>query len=232
MDLKKLYAAFLVVAVCPALMFAGSITGKVTYTGTPAKQHEIDMSKEPSCKAQYSTPPRTETVVTGPGNTLENVLVYISQGADDANAPTKAVTFTQKGCRYLPHVIALHTGQELQVVNDDKTSHNIHPQAKVNREWNKSQPPGSPPIDAKFDQPEFISVKCNIHPWMHGWFAVLKTNHYSITGDNGTFTIPDLKPGKYTVTAWQEDYGTKTAEVTITGSESKTVDFSFVAHPY
>ena len=66
----------------------------------------------------------------------------------------------------------------IAVVNADQTSHNIHPLAKVNREWNKSQPPGSPPIQEKFDQPEFISVKCNIHPWMHGWFAVLKTNHY------------------------------------------------------
>ncbi len=116
----------------------------------------------------------TETVVTGASNTLDNVVVYISAGADDAAAPSQAVTFTQKGCQYIPHVIALHTGQELQVINADQTSHNIHPLAKVNHEWNKSQPPGSPAIQDKFDQPEFISVKCNIHPWMHGWFAVLK----------------------------------------------------------
>ena len=52
--------------------------------------------------------------MTGANNTLENVVVYISAGADDASAPAQAVTFTQKGCQYLPHVIALHTGQELQ----------------------------------------------------------------------------------------------------------------------
>jgi len=97
------------------------------------------------------------------------VVVYISTGADDANAPSQAITFTQKGCQYIPQVIALHTGQQLQVVNADQTSHNIHPLAKVNREWNNSQPPGAPPIQDKFDAPEFISVKCNIHPWMHGW---------------------------------------------------------------
>ena len=67
-----------------------------------------------------------------------------------------------------------------------QTSHNIHPLAKVNREWNKSQPPGAPPIQEKFDSPEFISVKCNIHPWMHGWFAVIKRT-LSITGDSGGF---------------------------------------------
>jgi plastocyanin len=190
------------------------------------------MAKEPSCEKQHPTPVNTETIVTGANNTLENVVVYISAGGDDANAPAQAVTFTQKGCQYIPHVIALHIGQELHVVNGDQTSHNIHPMAKSNPEWNKSQPPGAPPIVQKFDNAEFISVKCQIHPWMHGWFAVLKTNHYSITGDGGAFTLPNLPPGKYTITAWHEDYGTQTQDVTISGNETKSVDFSFKAKAY
>ena len=224
--------AVAIVILCPALMFAGTISGKVTFTGTPVKQKPISMAKEPSCEKQHPTPITTETVVTGASNTLENVVVYISAGADDASAPAQAVTFTQKGCQYIPHVIALHTGQELHVVNGDQTSHNIHPMAKTNPEWNKSQPPGSPPIVQKFDNPEFISVKCQIHPWMHGWFAVLKTNHYAITGDGGAFTLPNLPPGKYTITAWHEDYGTQTQDVTVTGNETKSVDFSFKAKAF
>jgi plastocyanin len=226
MRTSKPCIAILLAMLCPALMFGGTISGKVTYTGTPVKQKPIDMSKEPSCAKQHTTPVTTETVVTGANNTLDNVVVYIS-----ANAPSQAVTFTQKGCQYLPHVIALHTGQELSVINADQTSHNIHPLAKVNREWNKSQPPGSPAIQEKFDQPEFISVKCNIHPWMHGWFVVLKTNRYSISKDGG-FSLPNLPAGKYTVTAWHEDYGTQTQEVTITGNETKSIDFSFKAKAY
>src|SRR5690348_1892603 len=104
----------LIAALYPALMFGGTISGKVTYTGTPVKQKPIDMSKEPSCAKQHTTPVTTETIVTGANNVLENVVVYISAGADDATAPAQAVTFTQKGCQYIPHVIALHTGQELQ----------------------------------------------------------------------------------------------------------------------
>jgi plastocyanin len=232
MSSRRLLTAVLATVVAPSLMFGGTISGKITYNGTPVKQKPIDMSKEPSCAKQHATPVTTETVVTGANNTLENVVVYISAGADDANAPAQAVTFTQKGCQYLPHVIALHTNQELQVVNADQTSHNIHPLAKVNREWNKSQPPGSPNISEKFDQPEFISVKCNIHPWMHGEFAVLKTNHYDVSKGSGTFKLPNLPPGKYTITAWHEDYGTQTADVTITGDETKDVNFTFKAKAY
>ena len=214
----------------------GKITGTVKLDGTAPHMKGIDMSKDPYCVKQHeSNPAKLENVVVGSGGGLANVVLYISEGlsaTEGSAVPSDQPTFDQKGCQYTPHVIALHTGQELQVVNADQTSHNIHPLAKVNREWNKSQPPGSPPIQEKFDSPEFISVKCNIHPWMHGWFAVLKTNHSAITAENGAFSLPNLPPGKYTITAWHEDYGTQTQEVTITGNESKAIDFSFKAKAY
>jgi plastocyanin len=232
MRTKKQLAALLILA-CPALVFAGTVSGKVNYTGTPAKPKQIDMSKEPSCAKQHATPVTTETVVTGANNALGNVVVYISAGApDEGKVPTQAVTFDQKGCQYIPHVLAMHTGQELKVVNDDQTSHNIHPLAKVNREWNKSQPPGTPALSEKYDKEEFIPVKCNVHPWMRGYFAVLKTSHYDVSKDDGGFKLPDLPAGKYTITAWHEDYGTQTADVTITGNETKDVTFTFKAKAY
>jgi Carboxypeptidase regulatory-like domain len=210
----------------------GAVSGKVTYEGTPARQKPIDMSKEPSCAKEHATPITTETVVTGPNNALENVVVYISAGAQDDTAPSQAAVFTQKGCQYQPHVLAFQVNQALEVVNADQTSHNIHPLAKINREWNKSQPPGTPPIMDKYDKMEFIPVKCNIHPWMHGTFAVLKNSHYAISANDGDFKLPNLPSGKYTITAWHESYGEQTQDVAISGSETKTINFIFKAKPY
>ena len=210
----------------------GTISGKVTYEGTPAKMKPIDMSKEPSCAKMYTTPQLAETVVTGSGNSLENVVVYISAGAPDEAAPSTAAVFTQKGCRYIPHVLTFQVNQELKIQNEDQTSHNIHPLPKINREWNKSQPPGTPPISEKYDKAEIFPVKCNVHPWMHGNFAVLKNSHFALTGDGGAFSLPNLPPGKYTVTAWHESYGDQSQEVTVSGSETKTVNFVFKAKPY
>jgi len=237
MRTKLGYATALAVLAASAIAFAGpsggSISGKVTYEGTPARQKPIDMSKEPGCAAQHPTPITTETVVVGPGNALVNVVVYISAGApDESTPPAQAVTITQKGCQYLPHVVPMVFNQELKVVNADANSHNIHPLAKINNEWNKSQPPGTPPFSEKFGKPEFIPVKCNIHPWMHSSFAVLKNSHYSVSGEDGSFTLPNLPPGKYTISAWHESYGDQTQDVTISGSETKTINFIFKAKPY
>jgi plastocyanin len=216
----------------PAPPAAGTISGKVTYTGTPPKMKPIDMAKEPSCAKQHATPVMTENVTTGPDNALQFVVVYISAGDTAGAAPSEPVRYDQKGCQYTPHVLPMQTGQALQIYNDDQTSHNIHPLAKVNPEWNKSQPAGSPPIDTKYEKAEFIPVKCNIHPWMHGYFVVLGTSHYVVTGPDGGFSLKGLPAGKYTVTAWQEQYGSQTQEVTVGGGESKPVNFVFKALPY
>jgi plastocyanin len=210
---------------------AGTISGKVTYEGPPANMKPIDMSNEPSCAKMYSTSPMAETVVTGSGNGLANVVVYISAGAPDDSAPPTAAVFTQKGCRYIPHLMAFQVNQEIKIQNEDQTLHNIHTLSKLNHEWNKSQPPGAPPISEKYDKAEIFPVKCNVHPWMRGTFAVLKNSHFAVTGDGGAFTLPNLPPGKYTVTAWHEYYGEQSQEVVVIGSETKTVNFVFKAKP-
>ena len=208
----------------------GGISGKVTVEGTLPAAKPINMAAEPDCAKMYKTPPLRDELVAGSEGALENVVVYVSAGApEESAAPSQQVQMVQKGCRFAPHVIAVLAGQGVEMVNQDTTSHNIHPLATNNREWNKIQPPGSAPLEETFARPEFIPVKCNIHPWMHSYIAVLKTSHFAVTGDNGAFNLGSLPPGKYTITAWHETLGTQTQEVTVTGSETVPVNFTFKA---
>jgi hypothetical protein len=214
----------------------GSVTGTIKLDGTPPHPKPIDMSKEPYCQNLHkANPVTTEAVVVGPDGGLKNVVVYISEGLSGA-AATEAVaetpTWDQKGCQYIPHVMGLDANQHFKVTNDDPTSHNIHPMPKPgspNHEWNKSQPAGAPPIDAVWPAEEVaIHVKCNIHPWMSGYMAVVK-GPYGVSDDKGSFKIENLPPGNYTLTAWQETYGTQTQKVTVAAGKPATANFTFKA---
>lgn len=211
---------------------SGGVNGKVTVGGAPPRPKSINMSAEPGCAKMYSTPPTTEDIVVGPGGALENVVVYVSAGAPpESTPPDVPVSITQKGCRFAPHVVAMQVNQQLNVVNSDSTSHNIHPLPTANREWNKAQPPGTSPLSEMFAREEFIPVKCNIHPWMHSYFVVLKTSHYAVTGESGAFALNNLPPGKYTITAWHETLGTQTQEITLSAEENAPVNFVFKTKP-
>ncbi|MDQ6769701.1 MAG: hypothetical protein M3Z54_06910, partial [Gemmatimonadota bacterium] len=90
----------------------GNIEGTISFTGTPPKMKPIDMAKEPSCAKQHATPVMTEAVGVRPGNTLEDVVVYVSSGDQGAPA-SKPVVYDQKGCQYIPHVAAMEVNQPL-----------------------------------------------------------------------------------------------------------------------
>ena len=210
----------------------GTLNGHVTYAGTPKKLRPIDMSAEPNCAKFYNTPPMPEVSLTGNDNSLQNVIVYVSAGSPDENFTGPVVHLNQRGCRYTPHVAAVQTNQEVWVQNDDTVTHSVHPMAHSNPEWNRSQPPGTPPVVIRYAQPEFIRVKCELHPWMRGVLAVFKNSHHAVTDSTGAFTLAELPPGKYTVTAWHEVYGTQSKEVTIAPGQNADLNFVFKVTPY
>jgi len=212
------------------------ITGTVKLAGATPHMRGIDMSKDPFCsKAHANDTARMENVAVGQGGGLENVVLYISQGLTGSTltqVPTSVPVFDQKGCVYSPHVLAMDVSQNFKVTNSDQTAHNIHPNPNPmtgNIPWNLSQPPGAPAIEKSWKAEEVaIPVQCNVHPWMHGWFVVVK-GPYATTDSNGNYTIENVSPGSYTVTAWQEDYGTQTEKVMVAAGRPGTADFTFKA---
>ncbi len=202
-----------------------TITGAVKFDGKAPKPQKIDMSQDPACKGSNET----ETVEVDNGN-LANVFVYVKEGLGDRtfDAPNTPVKIDQQGCRYHPHVLGVMAGQPVEIINSDKTTHNIHPSPKDNKEWNESQPPGGAPLDKTFPRQEIlIPVKCNQHPWMKMYIGVVKNPFFAVTDKSGKFELKGLPPGTYTITAVHEKFGSQDQKVTVGPKESKAADFTF-----
>jgi len=216
----------------------GTVTGVISFNGTPQPPKKIDTAADPVCGQKNPNLVTDDTIVKD--GKLANAFVYIKEGTVEGGKkvadytwapPTTAAQLDQNGCHYKPHVMGVQVNQKISITNSDATQHNIHPTPKLNAEWNKTQPNGAPPIEATFNRPEvLIPVKCNQHPWMKAYVGVMRHPFFAVSSEDGTFEIKGVPPGTYTVVAWREGgaNGTeKTMQVTVPANGSAKADFAF-----
>ena len=219
----------------------GTVSGVVSYTGAVPEAKKIDTSADSQCTAKSPNLTTEEWVVKD--GKLANTFVYIKDGtlADNTrvgdystwpNMPASA-TLDQNGCHYKPHVLGVVVNEPINITNSDPTTHNIHFPQGLNPDWNQSQASGAAPLQHKLAHAEtMVPVKCNQHPWMKSYVGVLKHPLFAVSGEDGSFTIKGVPPGKYTVVAWHEGgaKGTeKTMQVTVPASGAAKADFTFGA---
>jgi plastocyanin len=187
----------------------GSISGTVSFTGTPPKRMPIDMSQDPACSYAAKEPNLSEAVLVADGK-LANAFVYVKQGPEKYAVPVPAepAILDQKGCRYHPHVMGLVAGQKLRILNSDPAMHNVHPTSAENESWNVSQMPGAAPIEKTFTKEELmLRIICNQHPWMKMYVNVLRHPFFAVSDAEGNFEIKGLPPGDYTLGVMHEKLG-------------------------
>ncbi len=205
----------------------GTLTGTILFSGKPPAPVRIDTTMDPACNLSNKPVFSEQYAVTA--NKLANVFLYIAN-APGAPTSTTPVVLDQRNCQYTPHVIALAPGGFVEFRNSDPTMHNIHtmPTDVGNQTIDISQSPHGAPITKRFDKPELmIPVRCNNHPWMNAFINVSPSPYFAVSATDGTFTIPNLPPGTYTLTAVHEKLGTKTTQITITPNHTTKSELAF-----
>ncbi len=204
-----------------------TVSGTINFTGEAPKMRPIKQDAE--CATFHDERVYAQNVVVNDNNTLKYVFVYVKEGISGSyDPPSEPAVIDQKGCRYSPHVFGVQTGQNLKILNSDPLLHNIHALPKINRSFNFGMPKQGDVRERSFKKAEvMVKIKCDVHPWMSAYCGVVDHPYFSVSGDDGTFTLKNLPAGEYVIEAWQEEYGTSTQTVTIGDGESKTVDFTF-----
>jgi plastocyanin len=208
---------------------AGDITGVITLKGTPPAEKDITPLKDDAtCGALYDTMPTTHFYVVSPQGELADVVVSLKDvTGKSTGASAPPAVLDQKGCVYLPSILAIQTGQKLIVKNSDPCVHNVHTTPTANPEVNQVQMPGGADLTFTFDKPEpFLKFRCDVHPWMFAWVTVVDSPYFAVSGKDGKFTIKNVPPGKYTIETNHRKLGTQTADIEVTDSGA-TQNFTF-----
>src|SRR5215469_14521785 len=129
----------------PAPTATSGVRGTVHFDGRVPAAKPISMAADPVCAKQHPSPLMAQDIMADAKGNLQNVIVFVSEGLGDQkfDPPSQPAVVEQKGCMYAPHVMAVRANQTLQLENNDRSSHNVHPVQAKNREWNKAEPPGT-----------------------------------------------------------------------------------------
>lgn len=208
---------------------SAGVSGTVSFAGTVPNLQPIQMDADPQCAAKHEGPVPAHALVLGDGNTMANVFLKVTNPpAGDWTAPSEPAVIDQEGCRYHPHVMGMLLGQDLVFLNSDGLLHNVHGLPAENREFNIGMPASRETAEVTLNTPEPVfEVKCDVHPWMQAYVAVMEHPFFAVTDEDGGFEISGLPAGDYEVEAWHEKLGTRVGSVTVADGETGTLDFEF-----
>ena len=213
------------------LSTVGAVTGEVLFAGTPPAMTVVDMSSAKDCQAANPRAVPTGDVLVHDGK-VQNAIVAIIDGLGDRvfAVPQTPVTIDQRGCLFTPRVVAAQADQPVKFLNSDPLPHNVHGTPAKSSGWNFSLGLKGAERTVDVDTPQpVIPIRCDIHPWMQAYLGVYDHPYFMVTGADGRFTLKDVPPGTYTVQAWHERFGTRSASVTLGPKETKTLTFTFGA---
>ena len=181
----------------------GVIAGRVTIAGPAPRLPDFAIASDAAACASASRNNRLETADGGIGG----AVVYLEGVASGKPMPTLSaadLTIDQRGCQYVPHVLAAPIGATVTFINSDDVPHNVRVESLASDSMlmNRAQPSrgNRDPFPVRAIGP--VSVGCDYHPWMSAYVFGVDNPYYAVTSPDGAFSIDGGPPGSYRLKVW------------------------------
>jgi hypothetical protein len=189
----------------------GTIAGVVKFVGSLPDLVEFEVTKNPE---QCGHKKRFDRLILGKNNGVKNAIIFLENITEGKRFPTNMrYTINQKNCEYIPHVQVVPVGAPLQIVNSDNILHNVHAYTygkQARTVCNIAQPIKGQSTTLKqmqLGKRGVILTTCDAgHPWMTGNLILCEHPYYTVTDNDGKFTITDVPVGTYKIKMWHEGF--------------------------
>ena len=130
----------------------------------------------------------------------------------------------QRNENFVPRVVAVTVGSEVDFPNDDPIYHNVFSLSRV-KTFDLGRYPKGKSRGERFDKPGVVKVFCQIHSHMSATVMVFDHPWFAIPDEQGMFDLSGVPPGMHQVTAWHERLGDTTLQVRVEPGRPATIDF-------
>ncbi|WPN24864.1 methylamine utilization protein [Pseudomonas marginalis] len=134
------------------------------------------------------------------GRPVADAVVTLRGPADAPQGVLKA-DMDQRGQRFAPHVLAVHTGTQVRFPNSDNIRHQVYSFSAAKR-FELRLYEGTPTDPLLFDKPGVVVLGCNIHDWMLGYIYVTDDPRFGVSDAQGRVHLEHLPAGDYHLTLW------------------------------
>jgi plastocyanin len=210
----------------------GTIRGHIVLDGTAPEMPKLRRGSDPVCARDEM---HAETILTGDGGGLANVVVRITSDTVPSWVPSTPIHVDQTKCMYRPRVQAGVVGQTVEIANSDETTHNVHARhlpfgrrQGIETLLNRAQPSGVS-MSFPLGDEDVTKLKCDYHGWMQGFIVSSKNPYFGVSAPSGDFEIDDVPVGTHQIETWHEYYGIKKAELTVKEGEVATLELHYDA---
>jgi len=165
---------------------------------------------------------------------FQDVVVAVQNVSRGKPFPGKEVLIGIKDCEFRPFVSVVRDGETMSFLNHDDVIHDIQTYSIVanrrgDRIFDRAALPNSrlsQAIKVPGDN-KIVWTQCGKHSFMQSWSYAVDNPYYAITGPDGRFSIKDLPPGRYRVTAWHPFMKLREQSVDLSTNSQGKVNFEF-----
>jgi hypothetical protein len=211
----------------------GSISGSVKWNGPIPKIPRLAITKDSKiCDPGGEKTRDLQRLVIGPDGGVANTVVYLKDvtRGKDWDLPVGEQTLDQRACTYVPHILLVPVGGQMQIKNSDPILHTVHMMGAAS--YNLPFPFQDQFVSRSMHIPGRVDMKCNAgHVWMNAEALIVPHPYYAITDTHGNFTLTNVPPGNYEVDAWHEGWKVVSEEAVLDVGAQVTVRRPIYSQP-